>query len=101
MRKYKVMRITSILAIIFLAIMVSGCGSKSLVNVWNENISDPEKVWEATALKGFNPDAVTTITAVLVAVHPMWLGDGLDFTPTMNNGDKKFPSIIAEQYGRR
>jgi len=91
MRKYKVMRITSILAIIFLAIMVSGCGSKSLVNVWNENISDPEKVWEATALKGFNPDAVTTITAVLVAVHPMWLGDGLGFYTHDEQRGQKIP----------
>ena len=91
MRRYRAMRIISILAIAFLATVVGGCGSKNLVNVWNENISDPEGVWEATALKNFNPDSVATMTAVIMAVHPMWLGDGLGFYTYEEQNGQKIP----------
>ncbi len=70
-------KIIIIFAMLFALYILSGCAGNSVTRVWNENPSDPEQVYEAVTLKGFDPTNLEVVTGIQIPLSGHWIGDGM------------------------
>lgn len=80
--------------LLFSLYILSGCAGNSVTRVWNENPSDPEQVYGAVALSGFDPTDLEVVTGIQIPLSGHWIGDGMGVYTVVEINGKETSKLL-------